>query len=166
MPNLNSNRIDATLTAASIQEAKNELHSFEDLLPFLTGLTPQERMTLPKINVSNKIFVEDSLMHIQNTPGVLPPYVDVVKLKNDLVLYTQMDELLSVARRIVEKLEDTMMLAGSEAFVMSLVAYRLFAAAAVAGVPGADTAYNHLQQRFKQASEGEVIPEEEIPTKK
>jgi len=157
MPNLNSNRIDVVMTETSLQEAKAKLIAFETSLPFLTGLSPQERMALPKINVSNKVFVEDSVMHIENTPGVLPAYVDVSKLKNDLILFKQLDELLSVSRRITEKLEDTMMLAGSEAFVMSLAAYRLFAAASIAGIPGADTAYGHLKKRFKQVSESTEV---------
>jgi hypothetical protein len=50
---------------------------------------------------------------------------------------------------LAEKLDDTQMLAGSEAYITALAAYRNFDAAAKAGIQGADTIYNHLKERFK-----------------
>jgi len=152
MPNLNSNRIDAVLTDSEILALKTQFTAIESSIPFLTGLTPEERIALPKINVSNKIFVEDALMHIRNTPGILPAYLDAAKIERDYVLFGQLDELLRLSKRITEKLEDTMMLAGSEAYVSALTAYRLFGAASQAGIAGSDTAYSHLQSRFSKTA--------------
>jgi len=161
MPNLNSNRIDVIMTDAELLAAKTKFAALEASLPFLIGLTPEERRSLPKINVSNKVFVEDAMMHIRNTPGVLPAYVDVAKLEKDFKLFGQLDELLGLAKRITEKIQDTVMLAGSESYVTTLTAYRLFGAAALAGIPGADTAHSHLQTRFDQAM-NESAPETEV----
>ena len=51
------------------------------------------------------------------------------------------------------------MLCGSEAYASSLTAYRLFEAAASAGLPGADSVYNALKQRFAgQGTTGGTTP--------
>ena len=46
-----------------------------------------------------------------------------------------------LAMQLTEKIRDTRMLCGSEAYVSSLSAYRFFEAAALAGVAGADAVY-------------------------
>ncbi len=69
-------------------------------------------------------------------------------MQSDLALFNQIDELLVLSRQLQEKLEDTQMLAGSEAYVTSLTAYKLFGAAADAGIAGADSIHDQLKQRF------------------
>ena len=51
-------------------------------------------------------------------------------------------------RDAAERISDTQVLAGSEAYVSALAAYRNFEAAAYAGIPGADTVYDLLRTRF------------------
>ena len=45
---------------------------------------------------------------------MLPAYLDVGDIKNDLTLYEQLDELEGIALQLVEKIQDTRMLCGSE----------------------------------------------------
>ena len=47
-----------------------------------------------------------------------------------------------------EQLLDTQILAGSDAYATALMIYRLAESAAKAGLPGADTLYQTLRQRF------------------
>jgi hypothetical protein len=55
-----------------------------------------------------------------------------------------------------EKISDTQMLAGSEAYITSLAAYRMFEGAAKAGMAGADSVYDELKQHFAgQGGSGE-----------
>ncbi len=65
-----------------------------------------------------------------------------------MTLFTQTDELLLLIRQLLEKVEDTHMLAGSEAYVSALISYKLFGSAADAGMPGADAIYDQLKARF------------------
>ena len=143
-----SNRLSITVLPAAIIAIKAAIATVDVQLPFLIGLTPDERKALPKIDVSNKIFVEDALTAIQNNTSILPPYINAVEINKDLVLFEQLDELVQIVGQLYDKLRDTQMLAGSEAYVSSLVAYKLFASAADAGLPGADSIYNQLKQRF------------------
>jgi hypothetical protein len=79
---------------------------------------------------------------------LFPVYLSGVELHKDFTLYNQLDELVTFASQLSEKLRDTQILAGSEAFVMSLSIYKLMEAASNAGMPGADTIYEQLAERF------------------
>ena len=98
--------------------------------------------------MNNKIFVEDAITAMDNNPTFLPSYFNVAELKKDLTLYQQLDPLFVEINKLAEKIDDTQMLAGSEAFITALAAYRNFEAAAKAGIPGADTIYELLKARF------------------
>jgi hypothetical protein len=155
MSNITSNRVSATIDAATIQKVKDALASVNAQLPFLIGLKPEERQAIPKISDVNKTFTSDAITAIKNNAGLLPAYVDVNEMEKDFTLYQQLDELVQLSTQVTEKLSDTQMMAGSEAYVSSLTAYRLFEAASNAGIPGTDTIYDQLKQRFAgQGSSG------------
>jgi len=146
--NITINRLNLVMTDTDITDVKKSLTNIHGKMPFLIGLTTDERVTLPKISENNKVFVGDSINALVNNAPMLPSYLNVGDIKNDLMLYEQLDELEMLALQLVEKIQDTRMLCGSEAYVSSLAAYRLFEAAAVAGIPGADSIYDALKQRF------------------
>jgi hypothetical protein len=148
MSNLSNNRLNITATAAQITAVKTALQAVTTNLPFLIGLTTEERIALPAINVSNKAFTEDAINAAVNNASLIPSYVSVPNMQNDMTLFTQLDEIIILVKQLLEKLEDTQLLAGSEAYVGGLSTYKLIASAADAGVPGADAIYNQLKQRF------------------
>ena len=117
-------------------------------LHFQKGLTADERKTLNTIDVNNKAFTEDAINAGVNNVTLVPPYISVANMKNDLTLFTQLDELSGIANQLCERIEDTRMLAGSEAYASALALYKTFGAAADAGVPGADSIVEQLKKRF------------------
>lgn len=152
MSNINNNRINSTLTEAQIAAVKDAVQNIYANIPFLLGLTVEERISLPKINVSNKVFTEDAINAILNNAGMLPNYLNVENMQTDMQLFAQLDELTGLVRQLLEKLEDTQILAGSEAYVSALTGYRLFGAAAEAGISGSDAVYENLKTRFTVSS--------------
>jgi hypothetical protein len=166
MSNMMQNRISATLTPEEMKKVKGAFQTLFDILP-LVGLTTRERETLPKISELNKIFVEDSLMAMRNNKGFLPGYLEPLEVEKDITLFGQLDEVLQLSNQLVERVSDTQMLAGSEAFVTALTCYRLFEAAANAGLPGSDAIYNQLKQRFAgQGTPAAKPANKELPTDK
>ena len=145
---LTNNRLSVTLAATAVSAVKTAVTTINTQLPFLVGLTPEERKAVPKIDVGNKIFVEDALLAIQNNATLFPAYLNVAEVQKDFTLYEQLDELVLLVGLLYEKLRDTQILAGSEAYTSALIAYKLLGAASDAGLPGADAAYNQLKQRF------------------
>lgn len=158
--NITINRLNTVMANADIDAVKKSIKDIYGSMPFLIGLTTDERVTLPKISENNKVFVGDSINALVNNAPMLPSYLNVADIKSDLTLYEQLDELEMLALQLVEKIQDTRMLCGSEAYASSLAAYRLFEAAASAGIPGADAIYNALKQRFAgQGPTGSTPPQ-------
>ena len=154
MSNLTNNRLNVTATPAQIAAAKTAYQTILTNLSFLIGLTTQERISLPAIDVSNKTFTEDAISAGVNNTGVLPAYVSPSAMQTDLTLFSQLDELILLHNQLGEKLQDTQLLAGSEAYVGALTLYKLFGSAAEAGIPGTDSIYNQLKQRFAGQGSG------------
>lgn len=148
MANLTNNRLNIVATEAQITAAKNSLVQFDAQFPFLIGLTVEEKTTLPAINVDNKIFTEDAINAAVNNMDMLPGYLSVSGVETDMKLFNQLDELVPMVRKQLEKLEDTRFLAGSEAYTTALMIYKLFGAAAESGIPGADAIVAQLRERF------------------
>lgn len=145
---IQSNRLSIVLDDAKMNSIRKKFAELETELDFAVGLTVDERVNLPKINVSNRTFVMDSHSALQTNGSYLPAYLNVQELGKDVTLYNQLEEFTQRSAQLSEKLVDTQMLAGSEAYVTSLAAYRLFEAAAKAGLPGADAVYDSLKERF------------------
>jgi len=66
MSNLTNNRLSVVMTATQVQAVKDALQTLLTNMPFLIGLTVEERSTLPKISVANKVFTEDALNAVNN----------------------------------------------------------------------------------------------------
>ena len=161
MANITNNRLSITMTAAQITAVKTAVQTIQTNMPFLLGLTNEERMALPKINVANKAFTEDAINSMVNNPSLLPAYFNVAEIQKDVTLFAQLDELNTLVNQLGERINDTQLLAGSEAYVSALAAYRNFEAAASAGVSGADTIYDLLKSRF--ANQGGTATETTTP---
>ena len=145
---IQSNRISIVLDDAKIADIRKKFEELEAALNFIIGLTIDERVNMPKINVANRTFVMDSLAALQTNASFMPAYVNVPEMGKDITVYNQLEEFTQRAAQLSEKLGDTQMLAGSEAYLTSLAAYRMFEAAAKACLPGADAIYDSLKERF------------------
>src|ERR1700712_788486 len=123
MATIQSNRLSVTIPPEQLTSVKNSITGIGAQLDFLIGLTPDERQTMPKINDSNKTFVDDALNVGTNNAFLLPGYFDVDEVVKDYKLFLQTDELALLLRQLLEKVEDTAMLAGSEAYISALTIY-------------------------------------------
>jgi hypothetical protein len=148
MSNLLNDRVNTTATAVQVTAVKAAFQTILTNLPFLVGLTADERKSLNSIDVNNKAFTEDAINAGVNNAALIPAYISVANMKNDLTLFTQLDELSGLASQLCERIEDTKMLAGSEAYNAALALYKIFGSAADAGVSGADSIVDQLKKRF------------------
>ncbi|MBL7789231.1 MAG: hypothetical protein JNL75_05290 [Chitinophagales bacterium] len=158
MSNLTNNRIDTIMTPAQIADVKTAIDTINSAIGFSVSLTTEERSSLPKISVANKSFTEDAINTLANNAAIFPVYLDVKLMQNDLKLYQQLDELATMLRQTLERIEDTRILAGSEAYVAALSVYKLVGAAASAGVQGTDTIYEQLRERFTVSTNTPATP--------
>ena len=148
MANITNNRISAVLEPDNLKKVLLLLEDAANIMPFLIGINSEERMRLPKIDGSNRLFVQDAIKVMKQNSSLMPTFVNIEELEKDFTLYEQLDTVLSFVNQLQEKLRDTQILAGSEAYSTALVAYRMFQMAADAGLAGMDSIVDELKQRF------------------
>ncbi len=140
------NRIDAALESAAATTIATHLDSLEGLLPFLTDLTPGERQSLPKMGDRSRAFVERSLELARGDDSFLPRNLDVAAFGKDLALWQSLEPVRARLARLLELVEDTQIVAGSEAY---LAALEVYAAAKRSGKgAGLDDLLDRVGQRF------------------
>ena len=150
MSNLSENRLDLVLTPADYLTMSDAIRTFVDLLPGHTSLTDEQRLSYSAINVVNKVFCEDVLSESQVIgTDILPAYINLSALENDLVIFKQLDDLSNALDNAQQRLSDAKRIAGHEAFSQSTVIYNAIKMASDVGIPNAKAAYTKLKVRFE-----------------
>jgi hypothetical protein len=157
----NDNRVSAEITAAQKTTVMTKIGEINTVLDFLVNLTKDERIQLPKLGASSLAFDEQCASYMASAPNLVPPFVDPAEVTKDRNLRLALADILRETRKLCEKLDDTLLLVGSEIWMADLSFYQTVRQAARRDVPGADTIYDELKQRFPGLS-GD--PEEEEPT--
>ena len=93
-------------------------------------------------------FVEKASEFAHKNPDLVPSYLDVAAFDIDLADERALTSVLNQIRRAEQLLDDTAMVAGSEAIVAALAFYNALQAAAKVNVEGAKTLYAELRERF------------------
>jgi hypothetical protein len=96
-------------------------------------------------------FVSSAAQHAQQNPKFVPGFVDVPELAKDVDAVVLLSQLLNQVAPLCKQLEDTILLAGSEAYSAALSFYKSVGDAAKKNVPGAEVIYNDLKTKLPQA---------------
>jgi GrpB-like predicted nucleotidyltransferase (UPF0157 family) len=118
------------------------------LAPYLLSLTPEERQGLPKMGNKTLSFVEKAQDYAHRYPELCPSYLNLVAFDVDMADATGLRTLHISAKQLSDNIDDTMMVAGSEAYQESLMFYNAVKFAAAQNIPGAKEVYNDLKARF------------------
>jgi hypothetical protein len=118
------------------------------LAPYFLPLTPQERLELAKMGDKTLSFVEKANDYVHHYPAFVPSYLNTVAFDTDMTDATGLRVLNTSARQLADNIDDTAMVAGSEAYQASLVFYNAVKAAFAQNIPGAKEVYNDLKNRF------------------
>jgi hypothetical protein len=135
------------------------------LAPYLLALTPAERRELPKMGEKTINFVEKAYDFAQKNPALFPAYLSLDAFGVDFGDAHRLWTLLNTVQQLEEGVDDTEMIAGSEAYQSALVFYKSVKMAAAQDIPGAKAVYEELKTRFPQrrgrsgTSESETVTE-------
>lgn len=148
-----SNRISLVLPPEEMEQVKQLLTQIRQILaPHLINLTPDERIQLPKMGEKSIPFVTKGLEYLRIPGTPAPSYVNGEELEIDYNAYETIRQIRQVAQPIVDMLDDTMLLCGSEAYIAVLAYYTYLKGAAKMNVPGAKTVLDDLSTRFPRRS--------------
>lgn len=150
--------IDATVTDTQRTAVFAAIADIESSLTFLINLTALERKSLPKMGSATQSFVSKAMEIAGNNPQFVPPYVDVPAMKKDYELAVRLQGIEMQLASLHEKVSDTNLAAGSEAYVTGLTIYNSLKAAAKVNIPGAKALAAELGERFEQAADTPPSP--------
>ena len=146
---MKSNRHNVSLPDEVLAQITGKIGEIEVLLsPYAHTLTPKERQKLLRMGDKSLAFVKKANEYARALPAIVPAYVDVQEFDTDLA---DTERLFALAQRLnilARQMDDTIFLAGSEAFEHALAIYESAKGAAARNVPGAKVAEQELKARF------------------
>ncbi|MDR2042282.1 MAG: hypothetical protein LBP98_08210, partial [Tannerella sp.] len=124
------------------------LHPPTLLAPYLLPLTPTERRDMPKMGDKTLSFIKKAQDYAHQYPQFCPSYFNISGFDTDMTDATGLRTVHISARQLSDNIDDTIMVAGSEAYQAALVFYNAVKAAAAQDIPGAKEVYADLKARF------------------
>ena len=121
---MNTNQVSAVLTPANKTAATTAIETLRTNLPVLIDLTPEERHDLLKLGEKSEAFVRKAMDLASKDNSFLPRSFDVAEMQKDVDLYFDLQSLFRELSRLTEGIDDTLIVAGSEAYAAALAVYR------------------------------------------
>ncbi len=144
-----NNRISESIPADVLTKALQKLNEVKAALaPFLQSLTVEERHDLPKMSNKTYSFVAKTAEYCQSNPEFQPGFMVAGELNRDFSTVAALRPVFQACAQLHSDLEDTLMLAGSEAYTESLLYYNNAKLAAGKGEASARPIYDDLSARF------------------
>ncbi len=134
---------------AQVTDLVNQIASL--LQPYLHALTPGQRKILPKMADKTVSFISKALEFANSNSQFAPAYLDVKSLSDNVTSVTELTQVENPLASLSMQLSDTVMIAGSEAYVAALTFYNSVKEAARRNVPGAKPIADDLKKRFEQS---------------
>ncbi|GAB4341459.1 MAG: hypothetical protein OHK0038_21160 [Flammeovirgaceae bacterium] len=146
------NLVSLDITPADMQEIRNAITTLETkLLPYLLELSNQEKKDLPKMKDKTVAFVTKATEHAEQNPQLVPPFINIVELRKDLDAVETLRKILNPLEKICKSLDDTMVMAGSEAYKSALAFYNAVKSGRKLNASGAKEVYDDLKVQFEKS---------------
>jgi hypothetical protein len=144
------NQIEVRIPDADVEDIKAAIGTLRSkLLPHLKTLNAKERQKLPKMGDGTVAFVQKAYEYGQGHGKFVPAFLDMDAFSRDLSAIQDMNDFARGLSPICAALEDSLLLAGSEAYQGSLMFYQSVKNAMRAKDPDAKLIANDLAERFK-----------------
>lgn len=134
------------------QELADIIAALDVIDAFLQGkvinLSMEERQSLYKMRNTRYNFAVRTMNLAASYPEFIPSFANYPDAQRDFAYYQQLSVVTQRTNRLAEKIDDTLMAAGSELLKFCLVYYNNVKMALSANVPGADSVFNELNPFF------------------
>jgi hypothetical protein len=146
---MSQNRLSLDITDAQKTEFNKASSDLANVAKnFNVVIEKEELKALPKISDGRIPFVEKCVEYSLSNPEFLPPFADVPEFQKDLQAFKDIRELARPLRQILDNIENSMMVSGSEAWEAARNYYKSVQHHARLGVPAAQTIYDDLRGLF------------------
>ena len=142
------NKISLDIAATVLTNVNTAIGTIKTNLPFLLTLTPEDRIKMLKMGDKSLAFVRKAYEYGKLNPSLVPSYISLEEMRKDIEASEKLHAIYSQLNDLVSRLDDTIMVASSEALNAALGIYSSAQAAAKNNVPGAKGVVEDLQTRF------------------
>lgn len=148
-----SNKLSGAISPADKQAVLQQLATIRQQLSpvLLFNLTPDDRVGMAKMGDKSLAFVQKALDYAQKNSALVPTYLDVTEATKDLALVTDLREIAHELKTLCQAIEDTLTMAGAEAYEASLIFHASVKGASRNNAAGSQAIYEDLVQRFPRA---------------
>ena len=156
-----NNQISVQVPQAVLEDVAQKLQECKTALaPYLQALTSDQRKSLFKMGEKTVATVQKVKSYLDTNPEFAPTYMNKDEFLKDEDTVTKLSPLANLALQLGSDIEDTVMLAGSEALVAAMQYYGPVKEAAKQGVTTAKPIYEDLVKRFakRPAKGGDPTP--------
>jgi hypothetical protein len=154
MPNI-TQRMSLDMPEAEAQAVRDAVKVLQDtLIPHLIDIGPEDRRALPKMGDKTVAFVEKALEYAREHPDMRPSFVDIDEFARDLAAVETLLALQRPLLQVIDMVEDSLLLAGSEAYSAALAFYESVKAFAKRNVAGAATIADDLARSLPARGKG------------
>lgn len=145
---MQTNLISAELAADALTAIEGAINTIEEKLNFLIDLSKDERRNLSAMGDRTHSFTVKALSIATNHDEILPRSFDVEEFRRDLTLYDVLKQLMRRISPLMDKLDDTALAAGHDAYHQALDVYG-YAKAAGKGL-GLDELLAEMKSQFSR----------------
>ena len=144
------NLISAVISTADQQAVSQSIDAIKQKLNpvLLFNLTGQQRQEMLKMGSKTLGFVEKALAYAGQNPSLVPSFLDVAEANKDYALANDLYDIYQQLSTLCRAIEDTMMVAGAEAYDASLIFYNSVKAAERSNIGGSHAIYMDLKEQF------------------
>lgn len=159
MANGTENIISIQIPESDVKQVVEYLGKIQEILkPYLIALSPDERQKMLKMGDKTVSFVEKTLDYVKSNPEFVPSYMNILEFEKDATAVKNLVSMQNPMVQLEQGINDTEMLAGSEAYTAALIYYNSVKQAAKNNVPNAAAIYDDLSKRFdKQGKKKAVV---------
>ncbi len=144
------NKISLEINDDEIKEITEAVRVLKEKLePKLVKLTPDERKELIRLSGKAIDFVYLAYDFAKDNPTLVPGYLEVPEMKKDMDAVNKLNDILAPLEQLCTLIDDSISLAGSEAYIAALAFFTAVKGAAKMNIPGAEEIHEKLRdQRF------------------
>ncbi|MDR0717207.1 MAG: hypothetical protein LBF50_07315 [Azoarcus sp.] len=159
---MKTNRHQTAIPQETITQINTQIDAISaQIAPHAIILTAQERRDILKMGDKSLAFVRKAHEYAHSHPALVPGYMDLADFDIDFADANNLLGLLSRLKEVAQQIEDTAMIAGSEAFEAALAFYSNVREAARRNVSGAEIVNAELKERYQARRRGKSAPEGE-----
>ena len=145
------NQVSIEIPEEVIKDVTCKLQECKDALsPYLQALTKEDRSGLFKMGDKSLPTVQKIKSYLETNSEFAPSYMDKKEFLKDEAVVAQLTPIGNIIQQLYSDIDDTRLLAGSEALQSALLYYGQVKEANKKGVTSAKPIYEDLKQRFSR----------------